>query len=98
VLWGEAIEQWTADWVADPPRSAVAMAVAFGLLASDILLPVPSSVVCTFAGSLWGWGPATLVCFGGTTTGAMIGFVAARLASRWVLRRTSESPESQSLA
>jgi uncharacterized membrane protein YdjX (TVP38/TMEM64 family) len=52
------------------------------LLSSDILLPVPSSLVSTFAGAQLGILAATAVSWLGMTLGAVVGFVLARVWGR----------------
>lgn len=56
-LFGEAIETWARAMLASGNARWVIAAVAGGLLAGDIFLPVPSSLVSTAAGALLGfWG------------------------------------------
>jgi len=62
-----------------PARNLVAPAIAV-LLAADIFLPVPSSVVSTAAGSLLGVGVGAAVSFVGMTAGCLLGYV---IAQRW---------------
>jgi uncharacterized membrane protein YdjX (TVP38/TMEM64 family) len=47
-----------------------------GLLAADILLPVPSSIVSTAAGVLLGFWRGTAVVFAGMTVGCVLGYAA----------------------
>ena len=66
-------------------------ALAVGLLASDILLPIPSSTVCTVAAYRLGLLPGILVSFLGLTFGSVAAFAAARfLGRRFVRKRLSE--------
>ena len=44
------------------------------LLASDLVLPVPSSIVSTAAGALLGFGSGTLTCWVGMSLGCVIGY------------------------
>lgn len=55
------------------PRSVVVAAV-FGLLALDVFLPVPSSIVSTAAGVLLGFWQGAAVVWIGMMAGAMIGY------------------------
>ncbi len=57
-----------------------AVAVA-GLLAIDVLLPVPSSVVSTAAGALFGFAAGTAVSWTGMTAGCALGYALGRLAT-----------------
>lgn len=85
----ERIEHWTemvsaapddhGHLPAQPARSVVAAAVV-GLLAVDILLPIPSSVVGTLAGSQLGVVAGTAATWLGLTLGSVAAFAMAR---RW---------------
>ncbi|MEM8866089.1 MAG: VTT domain-containing protein [Planctomycetota bacterium] len=80
VLHGEAFGQWAEAWRANPPsKPQMAVAVA-GILALDILLPVPSSPLNTLAGAQLGVPLATFVCWAGMTLGATLAFALTR---RW---------------
>jgi len=48
--------------------------VIFGLLAADLVLPIPSSIVMTLSGYFLGVGTGTLVSFGGAMVSALLGF------------------------
>jgi uncharacterized membrane protein YdjX (TVP38/TMEM64 family) len=80
LFFGAALEERLQAWRSDPPSQFVVGLAAVGLLASDIFLPVPSSLICTLAGwqlgTLWG----TLTCWTGMNLGAIAGFA---LAKRW---------------
>lgn len=52
-----------------------AQALVVGLLASDVVLPVPSSVVSATAGALLGFGKGTLFVWLGMTVSCVIGYV-----------------------
>jgi uncharacterized membrane protein YdjX (TVP38/TMEM64 family) len=66
----------------------VAASAIFGLLASDVLLPVPSSIVSTAAGVLLGLWQGALVVWTGMTVACIVGYVVgargADLARRFV--------------
>lgn len=69
------------------PR-ALAAAGIFALLALDIFLPVPSSVVATAAGVLLGFAEGAAVVWGGMMAGCAVGYaVGVRAAStaRWIV-------------
>lgn len=78
VLFGEQMEAWIAAWQANPPARAWVAAAVVGLLASDIFLPVPSSMISTFAGGELGVWLGTLASWVGMSLGAMLGFALAR--------------------
>jgi len=56
----------TSAWIAG---SAIAL-----LLALDLILPVPSSIVSTAAGALLGFWPGTMVCWIGMMAGCLIAY------------------------
>lgn len=49
-----------------------------GLLAADLVLPVPSSIVMTFSGALLGFAAGAAASFAGSMAAAWIGFAACR--------------------
>lgn len=78
VLFGERMEQWFEAWREGRPSELIVSGVVVGLLATDIFLPVPSSVVCTLAGSELGVWLGTLTSWLGMSLGALGGFALAR--------------------
>jgi uncharacterized membrane protein YdjX (TVP38/TMEM64 family) len=90
--WAEArIEQWL-DETLSPGATA---AIVVGALVSDILLPVPSSFVSTFAGSRLGVAVGAGVIWIGMTTGCMLGFALARWLGRPLAMRFSSAADLQ---
>ncbi len=88
LLGGAAIEEWTARQLAAPGSRAAAGLLLFVLLAGDIVLPVPSSLLALAAGTLFGAVIGTLIAGGGLALGAVAGLVVARrLGRRWVESR-----------
>src|SRR5688572_14987270 len=75
-LLGLSLEPFARSWMADAGPSG-AMAVA-GLLAVDIFIPVPSSLVMILSGAAFGvwWG--ALIAFIGSIAGEWLGFELAR--------------------
>lgn len=68
-------------------QSAAAAGI-FALLALDIFLPVPSSIVATAAGLLLGLGRGATVVWAGMTAGCLLGYVVgarASAAARWIV-------------
>ena len=53
-----------------------------GLLAGDVFLPVPSSLISTAAGALLGFWEGTLVVFSGMTAACLLGYELARRGRR----------------
>jgi len=80
VVFGQHLESWVEAWAASPPSPQVTTAAIIGLLASDILLPVPSSVVATLGGAQLGLVGGTAASTIGMSIGAIGGFALAR---RW---------------
>jgi len=74
-VFGEQLEAWTAgflDGSGAPPW--VIAGVVVGLLAVDVLAPVPSSIVGTAAGYALGFGFGTLSAFAGLTVCCLVGY------------------------
>ena len=87
ILYEEAITAAVESYVrSDQPLVAIAIGIAL-LLASDVLLPVPSSVVATASGFLMGWPLGTLVTWLGMNVGAVIGYWVGSSAGRRAARR-----------
>ena len=80
LLFGASFEAWVKQWSEQPYSQPATAAIIIGLLASDILLPTPSSMISTLGGWQLGWFGGTLASWVGMTLGAVIGFVLAR---RW---------------
>ena len=74
-LFGARIEQWTESRLQSPVLSRWFVALVLGgLLASDILLPVPSSMVSTACGFLLGVTLGSLTSFLGMAVSCAIGY------------------------
>ncbi|EMI18300.1 membrane protein containing SNARE domain protein [Rhodopirellula maiorica SM1] len=80
LLFGGRIEDWLRGVAEDPPSMTATAALIIGLLATDILLPIPSSVVSTLSGWQLGWWRGTIATWIGMNLGAAIGFALTR---RW---------------
>src|SRR5690242_5868638 len=78
LLWGEAADIWIGKFLMDAPSLWLLAAAIFLLLAADIVLPIPSSVVATASGAFLGIGLGTLVSAGGLTAGVLAGLLIAR--------------------
>jgi uncharacterized membrane protein YdjX (TVP38/TMEM64 family) len=75
--------------------------VLCALLASDILLPIPSSVVSTACGYLLGFWTGALVSWVGMTLGSLLGYELGRSAGDFAARRLvsdTQRAEMQQLA
>ena len=100
LLFGDAIEAWFADLArpeAGTARGAFG-AILFGLLALDVLLPVPSSLASTLCGVVFGlWGGFWL-SFGAMTVSAALGYWLGRACSSASARTPSCASSSAATA
>jgi uncharacterized membrane protein YdjX (TVP38/TMEM64 family) len=80
LAFGESMESWLRGVSEDPPAPLATAGLVVGLLATDIFLPIPSSVISTLSGWQLGWMRGTLATWAGMTIGAAVGFA---LAKRW---------------
>lgn len=87
VLWGDGIESRVRALMAQPGATELFAASAGGLLAADVLLPVPSSFVAVASGVVLGvvWG--SVVNFAGLMLGSIVGYVVGAKAGVLVARR-----------
>jgi len=84
VFFGGQFDAWAADWEASPPSKSTTAVLVVALLSTDILLPIPSSIVNTVAGSQLGVLGGTVAACLGMTLGAMLGFALAKTWGRTV--------------
>lgn len=73
-LWDEAITSWSRAVVAGDGAGAWIASVIGGLLAVDVLLPVPSSILSTAAGYRFGFLAGAVVSWGGMTVGCALAY------------------------
>lgn len=78
VFLGGPVDQWLRGIAEDPPHPFATFGLIVSLLATDILLPIPSSVISTLSGWQLGWLWGTLATWLGMNLGAVIGFALAR--------------------
>jgi len=69
-----------AAWLDPPPTAPVLAAAEIGVLAADILLPVPSSLVATLGGASLGVIAGTACAWLGMTLGSCAGWLLGRAA------------------
>jgi uncharacterized membrane protein YdjX (TVP38/TMEM64 family) len=79
---GPWLEARIESWLEPPPPPGLVALATVGLLAADVLLPIPSSVVSTVAGAELGIMPGTLASWTGMTLGAAFGFLLAKTFGR----------------
>lgn len=81
LFFGEVIDAWVASYLEDASRNKGFAAVLLGgLLALDIILPTPSSIVSTACGLLFGFMGGTLVSLAGMTISCVLGYFLGRWA------------------
>lgn len=93
VAFGDQLEDTIEGWLDPPPSPSVISLLTVAVLSSDILLPVPSSLVSTFAGAQLGVALATAASWLGMSLGATLGFWLARLWGRPLARRFSSAED-----
>ena len=85
LLVGARLDHAVGAWLDPPPPPAAFAAVEVGVLAADVLLPVPSSVVATLGGVVLGVAGGTACAWLGMTLGAAAGWALGRLAGSGAL-------------
>ncbi len=80
LLCGTRLDHAIAAWLDPPPPAAILAAAEVGVLAADILLPVPSSLVATLGGASLGPVAGTLCAWAGMTLGSLAGWWLGRAA------------------
>jgi uncharacterized membrane protein YdjX (TVP38/TMEM64 family) len=101
LLFGGRLESFVEHRLEQQSHSGVMGALVVGLLATDILLPIPSSLVSTIGGARLGWFAGTGASWLGMSLGAALGFAIARRWGRTValwLTRESELDRMQQAA
>ena len=89
LAFGTRLDHAVARWLDPLPSLPVLAAIEVGVLAADLLLPVPSSMVATLGGAKLGVAIGTLCGWLGMTAGSMAG---------WWLGRTAGSRSLAGLA
>lgn len=74
-IWQEPIESWTRQALDSGPSRLGVFALVAGLLALDVVLPVPSSLVSTAAGALLGFTGGLAASLTGMTAGCLAGYL-----------------------
>ena len=94
-LYEEPISRWTQEFVEREDSRWVVGGVLGGLLATDLLLPIPSSLISTAAGYLLGLWAGSAVTWTGMTAACLIGYLLGVTAGREVTRRFVGEEELQ---
>ena len=79
LAFGTRLDHAIAAWLDPPPPAAVLAVAEVGILAIDILLPVPSSLVATLGGAQLGIVAGTACGWLGMTLGAAAGWGLGRV-------------------
>jgi uncharacterized membrane protein YdjX (TVP38/TMEM64 family) len=87
LLFGVRLDRAVEEWLATAPPAPALAATLVAVLAADILLPVPSSVVATLAGAVLGVPLATACGWAGMTLGSVAGWALGRLVGTRALAR-----------
>lgn len=90
---GFGFEDRLAKYFAETVDSATFATATVGVLAVDVFLPVPSSLVNTLAGSRLGIVSGTLVAWLGMNLGAIIAFAFAKLLGRPLVLRLTRADD-----
>lgn len=97
VLLDGPAEGWGAQallWAGERPAQVSALVVT--ALAADVFLPVPNGLTNTLAGSVLGWGLASVVVWIGLTMGCIIGYAIGRFAGRPLAKKLVGSEDLNS--
>jgi uncharacterized membrane protein YdjX (TVP38/TMEM64 family) len=81
LIWGDRVETWTRIEL-DGQKSAAVALIGAGLLALDIFLPIPSSLVSVLMGSAAGFVMGTVAAAIGLSGGCALGYWFGRYATR----------------
>jgi uncharacterized membrane protein YdjX (TVP38/TMEM64 family) len=95
VLFGTRLDQLVAEWLEPRPAPATLALLEVGVLAADLLLPVPSSMVATLGGAELGIGLGTACAFLGLTAGSLAGWwLGSRAGARAITRLDAADREA----
>lgn len=97
LVFGEAIEGQVEEWLTPPPPDWQLALLTVGVLSTDILLPVPSSLVSTLAGAQLGVVAATAASWLGMMLSASLGFGLARSFGRSLALRFCQPDDLERL-
>ena len=87
LLYEDTITTWVKASVHEEQSRGYIAGAICALLASDVLLPIPSSLVATASGYLLGVGPGAAVSWAGMTAGGLIGYLLGSRPARHFTRR-----------
>lgn len=87
LILGESFEEEVRRWFESDFKPSQRFTLIVGLLAVDIAIPIPSSAVSTYGGTILGLWPASLASWLGMMLGSLSGFVIARWCGPKLVRR-----------
>ena len=91
LLWEDALTAFATALITDHKAAWwIAPAIA-ALLAADIVLPIPSSLLATASGALLGFAAGTVANFTGLTLGCLAGYQAGKPAAAKFLNETEKA-------
>lgn len=93
VLFGARLDALVAGWLEPRPAPAALAALEVAVLAADLVLPVPSSMVATLGGAELGVAAGTACAFLGLSAGSLAGWWAGRAAGAQALDRLEPSDQ-----
>lgn len=97
-LYEEPIARWTQENLRGAHSKGIVAAIIGGLLALDIVLPVPSSLVSVASGALLGFGKGAMVSWAGMSLGCIIGYGLGRGVARRPVQRLVNTRESETVS
>lgn len=93
LAFGPQVETWLEESLREVVDPLWAALLVVGLLSTDVLLPIPSSVLSTLGGEVLGFGLGTAASFVGLMLGAVLGFVLARAIGRPLVHRLAAAED-----
>ena len=95
LAFGTRLDHVVARWLDPPPSHSVLAALEVGVLAADLLLPVPSSMVATLGGAQLGIVMGTACAWLGMTAGSLAGWWLGRVAAARPLAKLTPHERAQ---
>lgn len=74
ILYEDIFNQFTSDAINSAKTTYFSAPIIIGLLAADVFLPIPSSILSVSSGALYGFFIGTLVTWIGMTLGCFVGY------------------------
>lgn len=88
-IFGDAIEGFLTSFFDQPQSVGLVSAAVVGLLALDVVLPLPSSLISAASGALLGFAAGAAAVFAGLMIGSGFGYALGRHVGTPILSRTS---------